>query len=221
MNVQELRGAVRLQLDLEVEDLPDQLLDLYLLEAFQQTTSNENRWPWLETSWTVSATADGAPIALPADFGVAASLTGEGLQSVSHVNHNSAEEYYSDDTSGSATADLFSLWAGHLYLWPKANTDKDITVRGWRALSQEWFGLAAETPDLDVRLHPSLVHYAISRAYAGQEDDIMSAFYMNTWRQMTAITMTQIMRSDYQGPVRMGRGLRGASRHSSVSLVSI
>ncbi len=221
MNVQELRNAVRLQLDLEVEDLSNALVDHYLLEAFQQTTSNENRWPWLETSWTVSATEDGAPIDLPADFGVAASLTGEGLQSVSHVNHSSAEAYYSDDSSGSNTADLFSMWGGQLYLWPKANTDKDITVRGWRTLSEDWVGVASGVPDCDSRLHPSMVHYAISRAYAGQEDDILSQFYLATWQRMVAVTMTQIMRAEYQGSVQMGRGLAASRRRTNVGLVAL
>lgn len=219
MNVQELRDAVRLQLDLEVEDLPNALLDLYLLEAFQQTTSNENRWPWLETSWTVSATEDGLPIALPADFGVAASVVGSGQQPISNVAHQSAESYYSDDESGAETADLFSMWGGELYLWPKSNTDKDVTLRGWRALKEDWVGVAAASPDCDSRLHPSMVHYAISRAYAGQEDDVLSAFYMNTWSRMVAVTMTQIMRPEYQGQAVMGRGLSVRRQRRHVNLV--
>tara|TARA_R110002153_G_scaffold45623_1_gene128729 strand:+ start:6823 stop:7485 length:663 start_codon:yes stop_codon:yes gene_type:complete len=220
MNVQELRDAVRLQLDLEVEDLSNALIDLYLLEAFQQTTANENRWPWLETSWTVSATSDGLPIDMPATFGVAASVTGEGLQSVSHVNHSSAEAYYSDDTSGADTADLFSLWGNQLYLWPKSNSVKTVTVRGWRLLSEDWSGVASGVPDCDSRLHPSMVHYAISRAYAGQEDDQLSAFYLSTWQRMISVTMTQIMRAEYQGPVQMGRGLRN-NRSYNVGLVAL
>ena len=209
---------MRAQLELDAEDLSNALVDSYLREAFQQTTANENRWPWLETSWTVSATSDGLPIALPADFGVAASVTGASQQPIANVAHQSAEAYYSDDDQGSESADLFSMWGGELYLWPKANTDRTVTLRGWRALSEDWVGVAAGVPDLDARLHPSMVHYAVSRTYAQQEDDVLSNFYLGTWQRMVSVTMTQIMRPEYQGQVVMGRGLR-TRRSASARLV--
>ena len=93
MNVEELRTAVRAQLDLDKEDLGDGLLDQYLLEAFQQTTANELRWPWLETSWVVNATSDGSPALLPDDIGAVASVVSSEGEALEHVSHEDAENY--------------------------------------------------------------------------------------------------------------------------------
>lgn len=205
MNVQEIRNAVRDQLDLEVADLKDGLIDLYMLEGFQQTTANENRWPWLEQDWTVNATWDGAPIPLPADVGVVASVIGADGVALEHVSHEDAEEYYSGE--GVGTPSLYSMWGGSLYLWPGSDAVQAYTVRGWRMLREDWFEQPALEPDCDPRLHASLVHYAISRAYAQQEDDVLSGFYLDTWRRMVAVSMTSIMRSRYQGRTIMGRGI--------------
>jgi hypothetical protein len=213
VNVQELRDAVRLQLDLEVEDLSDTLIDLYLLEAFQQTTANENRWPWLETDWSVSATSDGLPIAVPTDFGVAASVISADGEALEHISHEDAEEHFAGDIDG-GTPTMYSLWGESLYLWPKSDADLAYTLRGWRAMKEDWVGFAALSPDCDSRLHASMVHYAISRAYAGQEDDVLSNMYLLTWQRMVTVSMTSIMRARYQGRVVMGRGV-GAVRRAS------
>jgi hypothetical protein len=216
MNVQELRNAVRLQLDLDATELSDTAIDLYLLEAFQQTTANENRWPWLETAWSVSATLDGLPIALPTDFGVAASVISSDGVALDHISHEDAENHFAGDEEGGVPF-AYSMWGDSMYLWPRSNADMAYTVRGWRVLSEAWFTLAAEEPDCDSRLHPSMVHYAISRAYAGQEDDVLSNMYLSTWRSMVTVTMTAIMRARYQGRVLMGRGVGGGRTRSRVT----
>jgi hypothetical protein len=215
MIVQDLRTAVRLQLDLDATELTDTLIDLYLLEAFQQTTANENRWPWLESSWSVYATADGVAIPLPDDFGVAASVISSDGVALDHFSHEDAENYFAGDDEGGVPF-AYSLWGDGLYLWPRANADLTYTLRGWRTLSEEWTTFAGASPDCDSRLHPSMVHYAISRAYAGQEDEVLSNLYLSTWRSMVTVTMTAIMRARYQGRVLMGRGV-GAGRSRSRS----
>jgi hypothetical protein len=206
MNVQELRDAVRLQLDLDASELTDTAIDLYLLEAFQQTTANENRWPWLETSWIVYATADGVALPLPDGFGVAASVISSDGVALDHISHEDAENYFAGDDDG-GTPFAYSLWGDGLYLWPPSNADLTYTLRGWRQLSEAWWTFSAESPDCDSRLHPSMVHYAISRAYAGQEDEVLSNLYLSSWRSMVTVTMTAIMRARYQGRVLMGRGV--------------
>jgi hypothetical protein len=216
MIVQQLRNAVRLQLDLETTELSDTLIDLYLVEAFQQTTANENRWPWLETSWSVYATADGAPVPLPDGFGVAASVISSDGVALDHISHEDAEEHFAGDDDGGIPF-AYSLWGDGLYLWPRCNADLAYTVRGWRQLSEEWSTFSGATPDCDARLHPSMVHYAISRAYAGQEDEVLSNLYLQTWKQMTAVTMTAIMRARYQGRVIVGRGVSAGRLRSRIA----
>lgn len=214
MNVEELRTAVRAQLDLDKEDLGDALLDQYLLEAFQQTTANELRWPWLETSWVVNATSDGSPALLPDNVGAVASVVSSEGEALEHVSHEDAENYFADsiggDPSSAGSPSMYSMWGTGLHLWPGSKPDLTFTIRGWRMLREDWYGLSAGVPDCDSRLHSALVHYAISRAYAGQEDDVLSGMYLSTWRAMTAVTMTSIMRARYQGRITMGRGV---SRH--------
>lgn len=205
MTLQELRDAVRAQLDLDEEDLPNALVDLYLEEAFQQTIALETRWPFLATTWTVSATADGAAIAMPVDVQAIVTVRdGETAGSLGRVGHQFAEENFGDESGGPL---LYSVWGSDLYLWAASDEDKDYTVRGFR-IPAAVGSVATATPDCDVRLHNSLVHYACSRAYAQQEDEILAQFYLQTWSALTDSIRGLIMRPQYQGLMQLGSGLR-------------
>ena len=49
MDVQTLRNYVRNHLEVDDEELPDTLLNIYLQDAFERTVALDNRWPRNET----------------------------------------------------------------------------------------------------------------------------------------------------------------------------
>ena len=67
MNLQELRDYIRMQLDMDEEELPNALLDSYLSEGFLRTISQEVRWPFYEHRWDVAKIDGVRTITIPPD----------------------------------------------------------------------------------------------------------------------------------------------------------
>jgi hypothetical protein len=219
LTLTQLRSAVRDQLDLpEEDDLPTPLIDLYLGEAFQQTAALHARWPAYEKVWDAVALEGGEGFALPtdADGHTPATIASvrdvtdpDGSFSLEFVPHEDAEGYFGDDEG---RPDCYSLWGGVVYLWPKPSSSYAYKLRGWRHQDESWFGQAAGVPDLDSRLHRSLVHFACSRVYPQQEDEVLSEMYRQSWIASTQNVVEAIMRAEYQGRKIMGKGIRRRRR---------
>jgi hypothetical protein len=208
VNLDALRRAVRAQLDLDEEDLQNPLVDLFLREAFEQTINLERRWPFYETYWDVSAD-DGKAVDLPEDVAGIASVLEEATRSpLLHVSHQMAEENFRG-VMGHGRPRFFSVWGRNLYLWPGADQLRAYTIRGYRK-ARDWVseGASAEV-DADERLHLPLVHYACSRAYAQQEDEVLSATYLDTWSRTVEAARQAIMRPSFQGLSQLGYGFSG------------
>ena len=60
-----MRTYVRNHLEVDDEELPDILLNVYLQDAFERTVALDNRWPRYETTWALSKVA-GADVHLAA-----------------------------------------------------------------------------------------------------------------------------------------------------------
>lgn len=219
MNLQELRAAVRSQLDLDEEDLPNGLLDLYIAEGFDQTINLEKRWPFYETSWSVSADETGPGVAPINLAGIASVIDDETQFPLLWVSHQLAEENFS--SLGTGQPKYFSMWGGGIYLWPSPPAARTVTIRGWR-LPTAWVaeGAAAEA-DADSRLHLPLIHYACSRAYAQQEDEVLTAVYIDSWSRLVEAARRAIMRSDYQGLFQLNYGFNGGRAQSQRFVLSI
>lgn len=61
----ELRDLVRQQTQMEDDELPNPLVDMYLNDALDQTVALEEQWPFYENQW--SLTSIGGQIAYPRD----------------------------------------------------------------------------------------------------------------------------------------------------------
>lgn len=194
MNLGELRNAVRSQLDLDEADLDNPLLDLYVNEAVQQTAALESRWPFLGTAWNVDAVAGVSTVDLPSDFGAFAAVLNSQGEVVTYVGHEFAEANFTGETGAPA---LFSVWGNQMYLWPQPIANETFTIRGWKIPAR--LSAAGDIPALDERLHSALVHYACSRAYAQQEDELLEQRNLQTWSAAVNSVRSVIMRPRFQG----------------------
>lgn len=202
LTVQNLRDLVRTQMDLDEEDLPNELLDGYIREGYDETVAVEGRWPFFESSWSVPLeTATSTSIARPDDLQVAVSVvdSSTGVR-LTQIAHDVAEDnQFATRAAGEPC--LWSTWAGRIYLWPIPDGDRTVLIRGFRKPS-DWVGQGAGgVVDADERLHRVIVHYAVSRAYAQQEDDVLEAEYRDTWARALASARTAIMRPDKSSPL--------------------
>ena len=207
MNLSEIRDAVRTQLDLDEDDLPNTTLDRYVREAYNRTIQMERRWPFFESSWTVTSDSNGQ-ITMPS--------TAAGVVSLVESNYNErllliGQEMAEDNFQGSTqygNPDFYSLWGDTIYLWPTPAETYTYTLRGWRK-PLDWVSSGAATEvDADERLHIPIIHYAVSLAYAQLEDPELENAYMRRWAQTVERAHDDIMRPQHHEPLVLNGGTR-------------
>ena len=197
-------------MEVDEEELSDQILNIYLQEAFDRTMAADNRWPRNETTWILAKVPGNDFISLPADLNIP-SITSimsinDGYQ-LAIVNHENAERHYTPLTTRGVGQPVYvSVWGNRLYLWPRLNADisLDIALRGYR--QPVWTNGASDIPDLDPRLHVTLCYFAISLAYAAQEDEVLEGVYLARWDRDLKNQMRTIMEPVHNRPLVLHGG---------------
>lgn len=205
MQLSELREAVYSQTDLDEDDMPLNLVDLYLSEGFARTVQLEQRWPSYEAEWAVTADPSApAVLPFPSDMSGLVEVLNADSRPLAHLAHSAARASFAAE-NGVPT--WFSVWGGQIYLWPKPAVEETYEIRGWRQpTSFAVNGNASEVPDCDARLHLPLVHYACSRVYAQQEDEILERTYLDSWSRGVELARADIMRPMHNEPLIMNQG---------------
>lgn len=211
MNLSEIRSAVRTQMDLDEEDLPNSTLDLYVREAYNRTIQMERRWPFFETSWSITSNAD-STITLPANLGGVVSLVdADRNHRLLMIGYELAEDTFQGE-QGTGTPEYFSLWGSAIQLWPSHDAPRQYRLRGWRK-PNDWIASGAATEvDADERLHIPIFHYACSLAYAQLEDPELESTYMRRWAATVEQAHQDIMRPQHHEPLVLNGGTRIAPR---------
>jgi pimeloyl-ACP methyl ester carboxylesterase len=212
VDVTTLRNYVRDQMEVDDEELPDRLLNIYLQEAFDRTMAFDNRWPRYEKIWPLAKVAGADTITLPPDLNVPAIISVISMTDnfrLTMINHENAEDSFAplyQTGSGVGTPAYYSLWAGQMYLWPRVDTaaSYDLLLRAYR--QPVWSNGASDIPDLDTRLHATLAYFAISLAYAAQEDEILEGVYLARWDRDLRSQMRAILEPVHHRPLVMHGG---------------
>jgi hypothetical protein len=218
VDVSTIRAYIRTHLEVDDEELPDSLLNVYLQDAFERTVALDNRWPRNETLWDVSKVLGEYNTALPVDVlipSILSVMANSGRRRLSYITQENAETLFSDNSviaEGDPT--YWSTWGRELTLWPNPgpNVTYDMTIRGYR--QPVWDNAASTIPDIDPRLHPALAYYAMALAYAAQEDEILEGVYMARWDRDAKSLMGAIMDPPRHRPLVLNGGpaaLGGAS----------
>lgn len=179
MTLQELRDYIRMQLDMDSEELPNPTLDAYIQEAFDRTSAMEDHWPDREVRLTAAKLAGTDDVTLPVGAGELISvmdMTNGGTRLV-QVSNEQAEDNFTHINTTSIPL-YYTLWGGKLRLWPSPAGEVQLHLRSYRDSLPWMLQGASAVPDLDQRLHISLAHYAIALCYAQQEDDVLEDVYM-------------------------------------------
>jgi len=212
VNLAQLREYVRVQLDVDEEELPNSLLDTYFTEAFLRTMSMETRWPFYESRWTVSRVAGPNEIPLPTGCdpaGISALIDHTNGYRLMQVANELAEDSFVGMWSTASNPMYYSIYGNALVLWPTPPDDfeRQFSLRGYR-LPGDWVsqGAGAE-PDCDVRLHQLLAHYAIALAYAQQEDEVLEDTYMKRWQASFVAAHNAICQPRHHRPLILNAGL--------------
>lgn len=197
-------------MDVDSTDLPDGVLNVYLQEAFDRTMAMTNQWPRAETTWVLSLLPGNVSATMPPDMNVPSILSVLAVDRgyrLSFINHEKAEQNYTPlYNAADGNALYWSTWGDQMYLWPRLSkaAPYDVVVRGHR--QPVWTNGASDIPDLDPRLHVTLCYFALSLAYAQQEDDVLEAAYMARWSRDLGQQMKTIMEPQHARPLVMHGG---------------
>lgn len=210
MTASDLRATVRDITDLDAEDLPDSLLNLYLRDGYYRILDLEKRWAWLEKSFTFNTVAEQRAYSI-ANFTAdpisqivsIVDETGIGL-SLDMVPFDMAETTYvgSYDTSGDPL--FYAIWEGQIHLFPKPNNVRSLKVRGYREPT-DWVG-EDDVVDAAANLHFALVYYACSRIYQRLEDTVMSAEYKKSFDEAVVLAAKNIQKPSSHAHMRLSAG---------------
>jgi hypothetical protein len=215
MKLQELRDAVRDQMELDEEDLSNSMIDFYVQEGYTEAIAAEQQWPFFEQFWEIPIPEGASRVPLPKDLAALASvtdqLTGNRLLKIAY--EMAEDNRLASDSAGDPT--MFSVWGPDLFLWPAAGTARVFGARGWRHPKNWVASGAGAVVDADERLHSTLVHYAVSRAYAQQEDDVLEQLYYGKFRAAFDIVRKAIMKPDPQRPLILNGGFGAGRRRLS------
>lgn len=218
MTLDELRNYVRVQMDVDLEELPNAVVDGYLREGYDRTINVETRWPFFETTWPVSNAVGTAMITIPADcqasniMSLLATPPETYQQPLAMIAHELGEAQFAYYANGTGMVPgYYSIWGGLIYLWPPPTTERLYTLRGFRKPT-DWIGDGTNPiaeVDADPRLHILLAHYAIALAYAQQEDEILEDVYMKRWQNLINSQRHAIMQPHYNRPLVLSGGMTG------------
>jgi hypothetical protein len=206
MTLQNLRDFVRSFLDLDTTDLPDSLLDVFLLEGADRISRGGLRWNFYQASYTL-VTTPSDPTYTYAEIGSALdsvdSLVGNN-RLLQRRSHEELEEQFAFSSATGAPT-FWSTWNSTVYLWPTPGAAYTYTVRGYRKPTA--MVAAGSTPDMPEELHRLVGIWGCVRAYENQDDDIMANMLLSSFEQQLAV-----IRKRYEAFDRGGSTVLGGKR---------
>lgn len=212
MDVGTIKTYVRNHLEMDEEELPDTLLNVYLQDAFDRTMAYDNRWPRYEKTWSLSQVPGNAEITLPPDLNRPSIMSvisiPDGYKLVMISPGNAEQIFFNGvDTVQTGAPVYYSTWENQLSLWPQPEQGTlpyGVQIRAYR--QPIWNNESSAVPDLDDRLHITLAYYAIGLVYAQQEDEILEGVYMARWQRDLSQQMKTILEAPHNRPLVLHGG---------------
>lgn len=167
---QELRQYVREYFDLDITELPDSLVDIFLNDGFRRAKRATPRWPFYEFTGSFTTTSGVSAYTLTSvDINLLSidRLVGENFD-LDWVDPNLAESSWLPDQETAGKPRRYSIWGGAIRLWPKPDAAYDIFLRGYK--QAKWDADAGAVPDIPDEFHELIGEWAVGRASAQQDD---------------------------------------------------
>ena len=211
-NVNELIQLVRDITDLDEADLPVALIRTYIKDGYDRVINLERRWPFFETSATLSTVSGQRDYPLSSIASgtfreitsiVDTSMAGNRL---SLVSIDDAERVWNAALDSPSRPLYFVEWGDNIKLYPKPDAVYPLSIRGYRKPTYTWVTDANVQVDCDERLHTAIAYYAISQAYKRQEDTEMANVYKQSFDEAVGLARGELMRSPAHRPMIFAGG---------------
>jgi|SRR5688500_6280630 len=179
LTLDQIRTFVRSHLDLDVEDMPDALIDVFIREGSKRVEKASSRWPFYENVWTFT-TVQGQRSYPFATIGVDLDQI-SAVQSDDRLLEWVGTDLYTvlnpSNTTTTSKPTQYAWWADVLYLVPTPDAAYTLTVYGYRTPIDWVANGAGATPDLPDEMHNTVATWALAKCYAQQEDPELASVY--------------------------------------------
>lgn len=221
MTTVQMRTFVRDNLDTDSTDLPDDLLDGWLIEGAQQIENYSDTWIFRAVEYSFSTVAGTASYNLSDATGLTRK-TGitNNLLRVDDVRgpnwviepavHSEMRMLY-PTTASNGVPRRYSTWAYKLFLWPTPSSIQTVEVNGYRE-STDWLSTTPTTPDLPDEFHHLVALWGTSRAYAREGDPGMASFFENEFSSGLQRRASHYMINSFEQPLVLNEGIGASER---------
>lgn len=210
MTAAELRNTVRQIVDLDSNDLPDSLLNLYIRDGYYRVLDVHNRWPFLETSFSFATTANVRAYLISGFTAdpisqVVSIVDNNGVGNrLEMIGYDEAEATYVGPYDIAGDPLFYTVWNDRIHLYPKPSNSRVLTCRGYRQ-PVDWVA-SDGTVDAHPSLHFPLVYYAVSRVYQQLEDAQMSSIYKQSFDEGVALAASNVTKPTSHNPIIYAHG---------------
>ena len=193
MTLQEIRDFVRSHLDVDIEELPNALLDRFIQDGASRIERSAvalgGRWSFREVEYTLTVAANTqdydldahADLITPAALAYIDEVRGSNWTLAPRDHRTIRAQYRASTTSTSANPRYWSLWGRHVYLWPKPSAATEVFVLGIRKQT-DWIATNG-LPDFPSEFHDIIASWALNRGYAQQDDFETAAFFREEFKE--------------------------------------
>ena len=218
MTLGEIKAFARDQIiQTDSTDIPNSLLVVFAREGVNRIINKANNWPHLKSTWTFNTVAEQHNYAIS---GISANvervvnvIDGSLLgMSLTEMDHQTARSMWI------GTADLsnsylqyFSMYGTDLWLWPKPNSVRSLTVLGTRY--NTYMVADGDVPDLPTHMHEAVAYFVTYACYAQQEDAATAAMWNDMFNTSVTLGIERVFKSSGHMPVVLNgetvvRGIR-------------
>lgn len=213
----------------ENDDISTDLVNGFVKEGFQKVVALSTRWPYYQTTYTFTTTANQRAYSTFAQFqpssgtpksitdisqitavvnnGPSAGNNGQG-NALIYLDQARCESIWVGSQDQADIPAYFSIWANQLNLWPKPNDVYAITLRGFRNPLLTWMQDENIAIDISPQLQLPLVNYVMARIFQFQEDPEMANEYMRSFERGIAVIQGNLTAPSSNRQLIMSGGLQ-------------
>lgn len=205
MDLAQMRTQVRAFMDVDVDDLPDAVLDPWFQDGYSRIIRKGRKvWSWLQTETTVltvpgTQTIDLDDVTLDIRE-VRQIWRPDGLK-LAHVLHDRAHTQFSQ---GVGNPQAFSTWGRKVYLWPVPTDVETLSLIGYREPTAWYHASATDVPDCPEEYQFLMVFWATSMAAAQQEDLEVAAYHKGHFDEQLEMLLADDQSPNISQPIVLG-----------------
>lgn len=213
-SLDQLRVYVRQHMDLDESEIPNSLIDVWARDASIKIARTRKRWPFLETSWTIT-TLDGVQEYDFSDIAVfGTNAVPDEIISVvrndrrlAYLGRDEAEAAFLPYRASGGTVNYFNVWNNKLSLYPAPTGGSDtLYLRGYRKVKDWVADGAGAFPDFPEDFHDAIRLYLLAAAYLQQEDPEMAQQFAGSFSMEMDLLKKQYGEAPGAYPLVLGGG---------------